>query len=70
VSLTVARNQLIGLTNKALGRDASFISAYITFSRCDGELNWDAALGIQTLDILDVFDKAVKQTREDFNIAW
>ena len=70
VPLRVARDQLIGHINKALDRDVSFVTAYITFSRCDGESNWDAALGIQALDILEAFNKAVKQMQQHLNIAW
>jgi hypothetical protein len=70
VPLQVVRNQLVGIINERVGRDVSFITAYMTFSRCDGESNWNVALGIQALDIFEVFTPAVKQMQERLNIAW
>jgi hypothetical protein len=70
VPLRVVRDELIGRVNMAVGRDVSFITAHITFSRCDGKSNWNAAPGIQALDILEVFIPAVEQMQDHLNIAW
>jgi hypothetical protein len=70
VPMTIVRNQLIALVNEGLGRDVSFIADYITFQQLPGEPNWEAALRIQSLDILKVFTEAVSLTQLRFNIAW
>jgi hypothetical protein len=68
--MTVVRDRVINLTNKGVGRDVGFIVDHTTFRQRPGEPNWDAALGIMSLDILKVFTDAVKVTQQQFNVAW
>jgi hypothetical protein len=58
------------LTGKVLKRDTTFLARMIVITRRQGELNWDANIGVAPMDVRRAFEIALQTMKQNYSVEW